>query len=277
MSDEQQSSEKPSNRPRAVPMDPQQMGLSEFYRPEDDEGTSLTDLSGAYAELMNSGEDPYQAVDDLENAVTADRIDSGVLPPEAEGQVKAQPVSVAVTAEQEAELSPRSILEAMLFVGEPTGKPLEAAKVASMMRGVSVQEIDDLVSELNRVYDEAGSVFEVRRENAGYVMSLRQEHDQLRERFYGRVRETKLSQVAIDVLAVVAYNQGISRQEIDAMRDQFSGSVLSQLVRRQMLRLERTDDKPRKTIYFTTERFLNVFGLDKIEDLPQAMILDHQW
>ena len=44
-----------------------------------------------------------------------------------------------------------------------------------------------------------------------------------------------------------------------------------------MLRLERTDEKPRKTIYFTTERFLNVFGLDNIEDLPQAMILDHQW
>ena len=258
-------------------MDPQQMGLSEFYRPDEDEGTSLTDLSGAYAELMNSGEDPYEAVDDLENAVMAEGAESVVLPPEAENHVKARPVSVAVTAEEEAELSPRSILEAMLFVGDPTGQPLEAAKVASMMRGVSVQEIDGLVSDLNRIYDKARSVFEVRRENAGYVMGLRPEHDQLRERFYGRVRETKLSQVAIDVLAVVAYNQGISRQEIDAMRDQASGSVLSQLVRRQILRLERTDEKPRKTIYFTTERFLNVFGLDNIEDLPQAMILDHQW
>ncbi|MBH58569.1 MAG: hypothetical protein CMJ82_15450 [Planctomycetaceae bacterium] len=277
MSDAQESSEKPANRPRAVPMDPQQMGLSEFYRPDEDEGTSLTDLSGAYAELMNSGEDPYEAVDDLENAVMAEGAESVVLPPEAENHVKARPVSVAVTAEEEAELSPRSILEAMLFVGDPTGQPLEAAKVASMMRGVSVQEIDGLVSDLNRIYDRARSVFEVRRENAGYVMGLRPEHDQLRERFYGRVRETKLSQVAIDVLAVVAYNQGISRQEIDAMRDQASGSVLSQLVRRQMLRLERTDEKPRKTIYFTTERFLNVFGLDNIEDLPQAMILDHQW
>ena len=101
--------------------------------------------------------------------------------------------------------------------------------------------------------------------------------DGLRERFYGTVRETKLSQVAIDVLAVVAYNQGISRQEIDAMRDQSSGSILSQLVRRQMLRLERTEEKPRKTIYFTTDRFLQVFGLEDIEDLPQALILDHQW
>ena len=99
----------------------------------------------------------------------------------------------------------------------------------------------------------------------------------MRERFYGRVRETKLSQVAIDVLAVVAYNQGISRQEIDAMRDHSSGFILSQLVRRQMLLLEGTEDKPRKSIYFTTDRFLQVFGLDNIEDLPQALILDHQW
>ncbi|MEC9095224.1 MAG: SMC-Scp complex subunit ScpB [Planctomycetota bacterium] len=269
MSDERPKSEQPAHRPRAVPIDPTQMGLSEFYRPDEDEGTSLTDLSGAYAELINSGEDPYQSVETKESVVPIEEA-------EKDSSSK-QPVSVAITAEEEAELSPRSILEAMLFVGDPTGQPLEAAKVASLMRGVSSQEIDELVTELNFAYDEVGSVFEIRRENAGYVMGLRHEHEQMRERFYGRVRETKLSQVAIDVLAVVAYNQGISRQAIDAMRDQASGSVLSQLVRRQMLRLERTEDKPRKTIYFTTDRFLKVFGLDNIEDLPQAMILDHQW
>ncbi len=266
MSDEPQQPEQPLRRPRAVPMDPDQMGLNEFYRPGEDEGTSLADLSGAYAELMKSGEDPYQPAEPPEAAVVA-----------GESEQMAQPVSMAVTAEEEAELSPRSILEAMLFVGDPNGLPLEAAYVAGMMRGVSVQEIDELVNELNRIYEEAGSVFEIRRQHAGHVMGLRPEHDSLRERFYGRVRETKLSQVAIDVLAVVAYNQGISRQEIDAMRDHSSGSILSQLVRRQMLRLERTDDKPRKSIYFTTDRFLEVFGLDSIADLPQAMILDHQW
>ena len=266
MSEEQSQPEPSEHRPRAVPLDPEQMGLSEFYRPAEDEGTSLTDLSGAYAELMNSGHDPYQTVE-----TEGDSLPIG----EAENDVPS--VSATVTDEEEAELSPRSILEAMLFVGDPTGQSLEAGKVAAMMRGVSAQEIGELVSDLNRSYDEAGSVFEIRLENAGYVMGLRHQHDQLRERFYGRVRETKLSQMAIDVLAVVAYNQGISRKEIDAMRDHSSGTLLAQLVRRQMLRLERTDDKPRKTIYFTTERFLKVFGLDNVEELPQAMILDHQW
>ena len=266
MKDEQKQNDQSVRTPRAVPMDPEQMGLSEFYRPEGDEGTSLDELSGAYAELIHAGDDPYSASTETEPYVVS-----------AEAQVIPEPITVAVSAEEEAELSPKSILEAMLFVGDPNGQPLIPAQVAKMMRGVSVQEIDDLISDLNCAYQDAGSVYEIRRQDAGYVMALRDQYDGLRERFYGTVRETKLSQVAIDVLAVVAYNQGISRQEIDAMRDQSSGSVLSQLVRRKMLRLERTEEKPRKTIYFTTARFLQVFGLEDIEDLPQALILDHQW
>ena len=266
MKDEQKQNDQSVRTPRAVPMDPEQMGLSEFYRPEGDEGTSLDELSGAYAELIHAGDDPYSTSTETETSVVS-----------AEAQVIPEPITVAVSAEEEAELSPKSILEAMLFVGDPNGQPLIAAQVAKMMRGVSVQEIDDLISDLNCAYQDAGSVYEIRRQDAGYVMALRDQYDGLRERFYGTVRETKLSQVAIDVLAVVAYNQGISRQEIDAMRDQSSGSVLSQLVRRKMLRLERTEEKPRKTIYFTTARFLQVFGLEDIEDLPQALILDHQW
>ena len=266
MKDEQKQNDQSVRTPRAVPMDPEQMGLSEFYRPEGDEGTSLDELSGAYAELIHAGDDPYSASTETETSVVS-----------AEAQVIPEPITVAVSAEEEAELSPKSILEAMLFVGDPNGQPLIAAQVAKMMRGVSVQEIDDLISDLNCAYQDTGSVYEIRRQDAGYVMALRDQYDGLRERFYGTVRETKLSQVAIDVLAVVAYNQGISRQEIDAMRDQSSGSVLSQLVRRKMLRLERTEEKPRKTIYFTTARFLQVFGLEDIEDLPQALILDHQW
>ena len=266
MKDEQKQNDQSVRTPRAVPMDPEQMGLSEFYRPEGDEGTSLDELSGAYAELIHAGDDRYSACTELETSVVSK--EASVIP---------EPITVAVSAEEEAELSPKSILEAMLFVGDPNGQPLIPAQVAKMMRGVSVQEIDDLISDLNCAYQDTGSVYEIRRQDAGYVMALRDQYDGLRERFYGTVRETKLSQVAIDVLAVVAYNQGISRQEIDAMRDQSSGSVLSQLVRRKMLRLERTEEKPRKTIYFTTARFLQVFGLEDIEDLPQALILDHQW
>ena len=160
MKDEQKQNDQSVRTPRAVPMDPEQMGLSEFYRPEGDEGTSLDELSGAYAELIHAGDDPYSASTETETSVVS-----------AEAQVIPEPITVAVSAEEEAELSPKSILEAMLFVGDSNGQPLIPAQVAKMMRGVSVQEIDDLISDLNSAYQDAGSVYEIRRQDAGYVMA----------------------------------------------------------------------------------------------------------
>nr|MCS5629903.1 SMC-Scp complex subunit ScpB [Pirellulaceae bacterium] len=176
-----------------------------------------------------------------------------------------------------ADLTPMSILESMLFVGHPTGEPLVAKSVAGMMRGVTTREIHELVKDLNVAYDDQNSALHIQSVGQGYVLALREEFHGLRERFYGEIREKRLSQAAIDVLAIVAYNQGISRKEIDEMRDRPSQSILRELVRREILRLERLDEKPRKSIYYTTERFLDVFGLEHIDDLPQALILDHQW
>jgi segregation and condensation protein B len=88
--------------------------------------------------------------------------------------------------------------------------------------------------------------------------------------FYGRVKEAKLSQAAIDVLAVVAYNQPLTRPEIDRLRNAASASLLSQLVRRGLLRVERPDQKPREPIYYTTERFLELFHLQSLDELPRS-------
>ena len=112
MKDEQKQNDQSVRTPRAVPMDPEQMGLSEFYRPEGDEGTSLDELSGAYAELIHAGDDRL-GIHRNRNF----RCISG-------GQVIPEPITVAVSAEEEAELSPKSILEAMLFVGDSNGQPL---------------------------------------------------------------------------------------------------------------------------------------------------------
>ena len=95
---------------------------------------------------------------------------------------------------------------------------------------------------------------------AGYRLTLRPELAGLRDRFYGRIKEARLSQQAIDVLALVAYNQPLTRhrnRQIAACRQQ---RVLSQLVRRGLLRVERPDKKPREPIFHTTDRFLELFG-----------------
>ena len=110
----------------------------------------------------------------------------------------------------------------------------------------------------------------------GYRLSLRDEFNSIRERFYGKIREAKLSQAAIDVLAVVAYHQPIDRKEVDKLRGEESVRVLNQLVRRELLSVERTDEKPRRSIFSTTERFLKLFGMNSIDELPQTQDFDRR-
>ncbi len=104
-------------------------------------------------------------------------------------------------------------------------------------------------------------------------MELLEEFEQVRDRFYGRVREARLSQQAIDVLAVVAYNQPVTVERVDKLLDNphmNTSRLLNQLVRRDLLSKRLTDDKPRRREYVTTDRFLSLFNLTAIDDLPRS-------
>ncbi|MEK6249829.1 MAG: SMC-Scp complex subunit ScpB, partial [Planctomycetales bacterium] len=109
---------------------------------------------------------------------------------------------------------------------------------------------------------------------AGFHIALRPIHDRIRNRFYGRIREAKLSQAAIEVLALVAYKQPTTSAAVSKLRGHPSGTILAQLVRRQLLRMERPEQKPRTPTYHTTARFLKLFGLDSLEELPDSQQMD---
>lgn len=226
-----------------------------------DEGLSLDELSGSLANLIKGdGEDPYSA--------------------EAESTDDAASVAVVDTVEVDDEMlcpiSPLSILEAMLFVGHPSNEPLTNRQVASLMRGVRPTEVDGLVEELNEKYDAEQCVYRVKSAESGYRLELREEWTPIQENFYGKIREAKLSQSAVDVLAIVAYHQPIDRIEVEEVRREPSGRLLAQLVRRQLLRVELTDDKPRRKLHHTTDRFLELFGIASLDELPQSQDFDRR-
>ena len=176
--------------------------------------------------------------------------------------------------EDAGELSPRSIVEAMLFVGHPSNQPISSRQMASLMRGVPPREIDELIGELNDDYLRNGHPYHIISAGAGYRLELRDAFASLRNVFYGRVREARLSQAAVDVLAIVAYQPGLSRPEIDRVRGRPCGSILTQLVRRRLVRVQRPDQKPRVPQYFTTERFLELFALSNLDELPRSQDID---
>jgi segregation and condensation protein B len=173
-----------------------------------------------------------------------------------------------------AEINPRSVAEAMLFVGHPDNRPISAREMAAAMRGVSPAEIDSAVAELNVIYGQDGAPYTIERTNSGYRMVLRPEFERVRDKFYGRVREAKLSQTALEVLSIVAYNQPATLAKINEIRGASSGGILSGLVRRKLLRLDRPGAKGEPVAYTTTDRFLRIFGLENLSALPRSEDLD---
>ncbi|MBI3467797.1 MAG: SMC-Scp complex subunit ScpB [Planctomycetes bacterium] len=249
-------------------MSEEPLSLDDFRQAPQEQGLSLDQLSSAFAKMLGGGHDPYSPTGEiLPSEQAPDR------PSERASDLHPRPSAVG-DADPGGEVSPRSILEAMLFVGTPDNSPLTSQGVASLMRGVRPAEIDELVRELNEQY--AGNRCPYRIDSAadGYRLVLREEFAGLRDRLHGRVRQARLSQAAIDVLALVAYHEPLTSDEVSKKRGRSSGPILTQLVRRQLLRIERPADAPRTPRYFTTQRFLDLFGLESLSALPRSQDFD---
>jgi segregation and condensation protein B len=218
-----------------------------------DTGLSLDELSSAFAKMLETGDDPYASTeaDDASDNASAAESDHG-------------------ETGDACEISPTSILEAMLFVGSATDEPLTSERVASLMRGVRPAEIDAAVRSLNERYQAENRPYQILSEGAGYRLTLLPELYRIRDRFYGKTRHARLSQSAIEVLSLVAYNQPLTADEIARLRGMPAGSILSQLVRRQLLFLDRSDPEHPKGRYSTTPRFLQLFGLESLGELPSS-------
>ncbi|MBL8890660.1 MAG: SMC-Scp complex subunit ScpB [Planctomycetaceae bacterium] len=169
-------------------------------------------------------------------------------------------------------VTPQRILEAILFVGTEDNSPLAGRLLASLMRGISADEVDSMVDELNRAYESEGTAYRIVREALGYRMELAADHATMRQPFYGQVREAKLPQAVIDVLALVAYHQPVGRKQVEKLIGNSCGAHLNQLLRRNLIQLSK--DPELGAMYRTTARFLELFGLDSLEDLPHSESLD---
>ena len=224
----------------------------------DDEGISLQQLSDAFAEMWNP-----------------DRVDGAVAAPDDEGETDVD--SGAAVADESAAVcpvTPQSVLESLLFVGHPDNQPLTASQIAELIQGVEPAEVAAMVDQLNNEYHAAGHPFEIVSHGAGFRLVLRAEHENIRARFYGRIRLARLSQAAIEVLALVAYHQPMTGDCVSKLRGHPSAAILSQLVRRKLLRIEIPQRKPRRREYSTTLRFLELFGMRSLDELPKSQELE---
>lgn len=203
---------------------------------------------------LSEGSQNLKSVADVGRANAA--VDSATFPMES------------AVGDGSARITPHQVLEAALFVG---GEPLTTRRLVHLLRDEFTTDfVDEALSTLNRTYEAEGRPYEIRLVEGGWQLALRGEFEKVRHRVYGLgPKEVKLSQEALEVLAVVAYHQPLSAEEIETLGKPSPNGALRQLLRRELIAIERGEG--RKDIkYRTTDRFLQLFDLQTLEDLPHA-------
>ncbi|MFM8379212.1 MAG: SMC-Scp complex subunit ScpB [Planctomycetia bacterium] len=158
-------------------------------------------------------------------------------------------------------------LEAVLFVSR---QPLSARRLAKLARLPDGTKARALLRDLRRLQDESGAAFRVEQIAGGFQLLTRSALGPWVRRLLATPPENRLSAAALETLAIVAYRQPVTRAEIEAIRGVGCEEMLRQLLERDFVAIGgRTEDLGRPHVYQTTNRFLQAFGLARIEDLPR--------
>lgn len=157
-------------------------------------------------------------------------------------------------------------IEAVLFA---SGEPIELEKLAQAVE-IESDIAEKLVDRLNDRYSESGSALVVARLGTSYQLMTRAEFSRYIKTALESRRQAPLSQAALEVLAIVAYNQPVTRGFVEQVRGVDSSGVVKSLTERGLLEeYGRLEDVPGRPIaYKTTENFLRCFGLGSLDALP---------
>jgi len=165
-------------------------------------------------------------------------------------------------------------LEAALLISDGA---VPARKLAQVARLIDAKEVSQLVQVLNESYDRTRSAFRIEQTAAGYVLMTRAALSPWLDRLHNRQAEMKLSAPMMETLTIVAYQQPVTRADVEAIRGVQSAEMIRQLMDRNLVRIGGEDDSlGRPFLYETTRQFLSMFGLRRLEDLPNYSTLRRQ-
>lgn len=164
-------------------------------------------------------------------------------------------------------MQPSRLIEALLFASET---PLSAADLARLDEGLDEEQVEQLVAELRLEYEREGRAFGIYEIAGGYQLLTRPEFAPVLERFDTVPVSSRLSQPALETLAIIAYRQPVGRAEVEEIRGVGAGGVLKTLQERGLIEVVgRGEGLGRPLLYGTTRTFLEHFGFRSLEDLPR--------
>ena len=159
----------------------------------------------------------------------------------------------------------KNIIESLLFVAED---PLTMDSIKKVLDSTDSNAIHNVLNELSSEYEARKGGFFLREVAGGYQIRTRSEYSQWIRRLL-RPNPLRLSNAALETLAIVAYKQPVIRSDIEHLRGVDCGGILRMLLERKLIRVVGRKEIPgRPMIYTTTKKFLELFELKDLRDLP---------
>lgn len=159
-------------------------------------------------------------------------------------------------------------LEALLF---STHHPLTAGRLAELLELESTKYVRSAIRDLNKQYEDGSRSFRIEQVAGGYQMLTLPAYAAVIKKHQAKEADAKLTKAALETLAIVAYKQPILRADVEAIRGVACGETIRSLMEKHLVKIAGRAEVPgRPILYGTTKRFLEVFGLNSLKDLPKG-------
>ena len=164
------------------------------------------------------------------------------------------------------------IIEALVFSSE---SPLPLTKILEIIPGLAPKQINSIIEYLNEQYRQGGRSYEIREIAGGYQMFTMPEFAAFVDKLFQEKQQSRLTQKALETLAIVAYKQPVTRHEIEEIRGVNVDGVMKTLMSRSLVTISGRAQAPGSPfLYKTTRKFLDYFGLKSLDDLPKLKEID---
>jgi segregation and condensation protein B len=167
-----------------------------------------------------------------------------------------------------------STIEALIFASD---EPISEIDIIRVIKGIDGEEIDisaediqNAVQELNDKYQQSSSSFKIMKIANGYLFATKEENAKYVGYLSSEKSKRRLSQAALETLAIIAYKQPVTKPELEQIRGVNSDYILNTLLDKNLITITgRAETIGRPLLYGTTNEFLKYFGLYNLSDLPK--------
>lgn len=164
-----------------------------------------------------------------------------------------------------------AVIESLLL---STHHPLTAGRLAELMDLSSTKLVRSAIKELNARYESTGRSFRIEQVAGGYQLLTMPEYGEYVKKLHLKEIDAKLTKAALETLAIIAYKQPILRADVEAIRGVACGETIRSLMEKHLVKIAgRAEEPGRPILYGTTKRFLELFGLNTLKDLPKPEAL----